>query len=114
MIETDKSVPKPKANVSQAIGTVVCLLDGVDYAGLTGVLGALARESQYRVTLDCVQVPRLGPGEIRTLIRFAKQFAFRGGYLRLQHVNPTVTRLLELFRCLELAVDLDKTPRLSP
>ncbi len=80
----------------------LCLLNGSNYRELSYLLEELAHEGQHRVVFDCSHVRRLGPVEIRTLVKFADQFAACDGYLRLIHVNPGIYRLLEIFHYLEL------------
>src|SRR5258708_3758274 len=75
------------------------LLDGGDCEGLTKVFVALWLDDRYRVTLDCSQLDSLGTNEVRTLIRFAVQFAHHGGFVRLTHASARIRALLEVFRC---------------
>lgn len=81
------------------------LLDEIDYAALTDFFGAFYREGQYRVVVDCSHLERLGPVEVRTLIRFADQFAQRGGFIRLTHVSARIRGLFAVFRCTELLIE---------
>lgn len=76
---TAPAKPLTKTSLATTTDTVTCPLDGVDYIGLASVLSALECADQHRVTLDCIQVLRMEAPEVRTLMRFADQFARQVG-----------------------------------
>jgi hypothetical protein len=91
--------PEPAAEIVE-----LSLLNGVDYHGLTNLFVALWQEERFRVALDCSQLDSLGMNEVRTLIRFADQFAHHGGLVRLVNANRRIRSLLEVLHCAELLV----------
>src|SRR6266699_960319 len=94
-ISASALAPEPAADTTVTVE--LSLLNGVDYDGLTKLFAALWKEERFCIALDCLRLDSLGTNEVRTLIRFADQFAHHGGFVRLVNVNPHIRSLLSHF-----------------
>ena len=77
-------------------GVSLCLLPSPDHSALDDLLREISHQDERIICLDLCCVSYLSPAHIRTLGGFAESFQRRGGFLRLENVSGSVTRVAQV------------------